>query len=240
MILHVLPGDALAEKFNKTGLNGEIAICRECLIEGDVKAENINDFWETRANFIKLSYDESKEQYFKKVAAELQKLNDLAPGTNVYLWFEHELFCQANMWFCLDLLSETKATVYRVAPVIKDAKNVWTGFGKLDIEDLRQCFERKIKFEKDDISLGANLWKAYQNSDHETLESLSETNSACFPFLKEVCRAEIEKDSRPRKILEQIAENGTTDFSEIFSEFSRRAGVYGFGDAQLKRIMQEI
>src|SRR5215210_3615464 len=104
MNIHVLAGDALAENFNKTGIDGEVAVCRECLIEGDVKAENLNDFWEIRADFIVSVYGENKEKYFETVADEFRKLNNLTPGAEVNLWFEYELFCQTNMWFCLDLL----------------------------------------------------------------------------------------------------------------------------------------
>jgi len=240
MNMHVLAGDALAENFNKADIEGETAICRECLVEGGVKAENINDFWRVRSNFIKSDYGESEEKYYETVAGELQKLENLAPEIEVNLWFEYELFCQTNMWFCLYLLRETHASVYLVAPVVRENDEIWKGFGDLSVEDLRQCFVQKTKFEKDDIALGANLWKAYQNSDYEKLDKLSETNSPCFPFLEEVCLAEIKKNFRPKNILREITENGVSDFPKIFAEFSRRAGVYGFGDAQVKRILQEI
>jgi hypothetical protein len=240
MNIHVLAGDALAENFNKTGIDGEVVVCRECLIEGDVKAENLNDFWEIRADFIVSVYGENKEKYFETVADEFQKLNNLTPGAEVNLWFEYELFCQTNMWFCLDLLSKTKAIIYRVAPAVRTKEDVWRGFGKLSAEDLQKCFAQRIKFEKDDITLGVNLWKAYQNSDYEKLEQLSQTKSECFLYLEEVCRAEIEKSIRPQKVLREIKNYEANDFRKIFAEFSRQAGVYGFGDSQVKRILQEL
>jgi hypothetical protein len=240
MNIHILPGDALAENFNRANIDGEVIVCRECLIEGDVKAENLNDFWTLRADYIKTVYGEIEEKYFQDVVGELSKLKSLAPRAEVNLWFEYELFCQTNMWFCLDLLSETQATICRVAPVIRKDNEVWKGFGDLSAKDLQKCFAQKIKFEKEDITLGVNLWNAYQNSDYEKLEQLAETKSDCFPFLKEVCRAEIEKDFRPKSVLKEITGKGATDFAEIFPEFSRRAGVYGFGDTQVKQILQQI
>ncbi len=240
MNMHVLPGDALAQEFKKTGIDGEIAVCRECLIEGDVKAENLEDFWKIRAGFFESGYGETEEKYYETVVSELQKLENLAPETEINLWFEYELFCRTNLWFCLHLLRETSANIYLVAPVVLNDDEIWKGFGDMSAEDLRECFARKIKFEKNDIALGANLWRAYQSSDYEKLEELAKTKSACFPFLKAVCAAEIEKNSRPKVVLREIIENGATEFSEIFAEFSRRAGVYGFGDAQVKRILQDI
>jgi hypothetical protein len=239
MKIHVLAGDALAGDFKNTGLEGEIIVCRECLVEGDVRAENPEDFWRVRAGFIEAAHGEDEEKYFAEVVSEFEKLKNLAPAAEVNLWFEYELFCQTNMWFCLSLLRETGRNVYRVAPVVRTETDVWKGFGKLSAEDLRKCFAARVKFSEKDIRLGARLWEAYQNADYAELEKLSESESECFPRLREVCRAELEKGSRPQQVLREIIADGTTDFAEIFPEFSRRAGVYGFGDAQVKRILSD-
>jgi hypothetical protein len=237
MKIHVLAGDALANDFKNSGIEGETVVCRECLVDGDVRAENLEDFWQVRAGFIKNTYGGDAEKYFAEVVREFEKLQNLPAEAEVNLWFEYELFCQANMWFCLSLLQNTSGSVYRVAPVVRTEEDVWKGFGNLSAEDLKKCFAERVRFTEADISLGAELWRAYQNADYEKLQKLSETESECFPRLKEVCRAEIEKGSRPKAVLREIMENGATDFAEIFPEFAARAGVYGFGDAQVKRIL---
>jgi hypothetical protein len=239
MKVHVLPGDAIAENFSKTGIEGTIVVCRECLVEGGVKAENLEEFWNARARFIGESYGEESEQYFADVRREFENLQSLARrDAEVSLWFEYELFCQVNMWFCLYLLRESEAKIYRAAPVVRGAGDIWKGFGGLGAEDLKKCFAARIEFSDADRRLGASLWEAFQNSDYEALERLSASESECFPYLKEVCRAEIEKNSRPQKILQAIIADGVTDFAEIFPEFSARAGVYGFGDSQVKRLLK--
>ena len=236
MRFHVLPGDAQAETFHETGIDGEVVICRESLIEGPVKAVDLDEFWENRAEFLSVDL----KDYFEKTVSELEQLDDLEPGTEVNLWFEYELFCQANMWFCLYLLRETKAEIYRVEPVVRNESEVWKGFGRLSAADLQKCFAERTKFETSDIRLGADLWNAYRSGDHQKLKELSTTESECFPYLKEVCEAEIEKDVRPKQILKEISASGLTDFNEIFPAFSARAGVYGYGDSQVKRILREI
>jgi hypothetical protein len=41
-------------------------------------------------------------------------------------------------------------------------------------------------------------------------------------------------------VLQEIISNGKTDFAaEIFPAFTAAAGVYGFGDSQVKRILAE-
>ncbi|HEY0427663.1 MAG TPA: DUF1835 domain-containing protein [Pyrinomonadaceae bacterium] len=250
MSIHVLPGDSLVESFKKTNIEGEIVVCRECLIDGDVGGEELEDFWRARANFINLYYGEDEYSYMENVAAELEKLIYTPPQTQINLWFEYELFCQANMWFCLYLMErylselsmpdEEAVEIYRVAPVVRGEDEIWKGFGRLESEDLQKCFEQRIKFGEADILLGKDLWESYRKKDFDKLRRLSLTGSECFPKLKEVCEAEIEKQFRPKETLRKIVSGGESDFVKIFEKFAAEEGVYGFGDLQVQRLLQEI
>ena len=238
MKVHVLPGDALAEDFRRTGIDGAIVVCRECLVDGAVRAADLEEFWRTRAEFIGESYGEEEERYLADVRGEFERLESLAAkNAEVSLWFEYELFCQVNFWFCLYLLRDSEAKIFRVAPVVRGAGEIWKGFGGLNVDELQRCYAGRIELTAADRRLGAELWLAFQNSDHEALERLSAAESESFPYLKEVCRAAIEKSSRPRRVLDEIIAEGKTEFAQIFPEFSARAGVYGYGDSQVKRIL---
>lgn len=239
MILHVLPGDSLAEEFRKTAIDGEVTICRECLIVGDMDAETLPEFWEQRARFILSEYGEDEIEYHENVADDLAELIDLPLGAQVNLWFEYELFCGVNMWFCLDLLRNTAAEVYRVEPNVRTSDDIWKGFGSLDADALKSCFAARKQFTPDDIKLGSDLWNAWKTKDRSKLKSLGETESKCFPYLKEVCEAAVEIEKRPREILEEIAKD-KNDFTDIFAEFSKRAGVYGFGDLQVEKLLERL
>lgn len=234
MILHVLPGDAIVEAFREANIPGEIIVCRECLIEGPVAADNLYEFWKQRREFLETVYPESKISFAEQVVGEFVKLVDLPEETEVNLWFEHELFCQVNMWFCLRLLRETKAKVFRVAPMVKSDDDIWNGFG----EDLDECFSRRMRLEPQDIEFGIDLWRAYQNGDNDELLRLSEAGNGNFQYLCEVCLAAAEKETRPREIINQITSSGVNDFDEVFTAFRRKAGIYGFGDLQVKRIYE--
>lgn len=240
MKMHVLAGDSLVGTFKQTNIEGEFVVCRECLIEGELESANLSEFWKIRANFIAQNYDENEENYQRNVIDEFEKLQNLNNEDEVNLWFEYELFCQTNMWFCLYLLKQTKSKVFRVQPVVRNEKNVWKGFGDLGKEDLQKCFAARTIFSEEDLALGRNLWVAYRNKNYEELTELAQTKSNCFPKLKEVCAAEIEKQNRPNKTLREIISGGETNFSEIFKLFSEKEGVYGFGDSQVERIYKEI
>ncbi len=240
MIYHVLPGDAVAGEFKKTNIGGEVIVCRECLVVGDVDADILPDFWEQRARFILSEYGEDEIVYHETVADELARLLDLDPDDEVNLWFEYELFCSVNMWFCVWLLSETGATVYRVEPCVRSEEDRWLGFGKLDSKDVEKCFEQKTRLTEEEIALGADLWNAYQKGDNVRLKELATSEQTCFPHLAEVCKAAIYKDTRPQEILAEIQFEGKNKLEDIFPEFTKRAGVYGLGDLQVEKLIERL
>ena len=240
MIYHVLPGDSLVEEFRKADIGGEIIVCREALISGPIDAHSLDEFWQQRARFILTEYGDDEIEYHEKTAAELNKLTELESDDEVNLWFEYELFCSVNLWFCLSLLNETGATIYRVEPIGLDKDKRWDGFGHFVADDLKACFEMRHKLHQSDAYLGGQLWNAYRRKDDLKLKELALTDNAALPCLSEVVAAANERDIQPLEILRAITANGEKDFDKIFVEFKKRAGVYGFGDAQVQRLLDHI
>lgn len=237
MIYHVLPGDAQVETFERTNIEGEIIVCRECLVEGDLKAESLQDFWRVRENYLSKTYPNSETSYRENVQGEFEKLSNVSPDDEVNLWFEYELFCQSNLWFCLSLLSETNAEIYRVAPVVRNENDLWKGFGKLSAEDLEKCFEQRIKLSKEDVRLGKELWEHFQLKSFDFIDFEKAKN---FPYLREVCEAAAEIESRPEARMREILETGETSFDKVFEKFRETEGVYGFGDTQVRKIYDDL
>ncbi len=239
MIVHVLPGDSLVEEFRKSEIEGETIVFREALVAGDICAETLDEFWDIRANFLELEYGEDPIDYREKVAYEMERLTYLPPAAEVSLWFEYELFCQANMWFCLDLLKKHR-NIYRVAPLNASPDDVWKGFGNHTSDDLVSCFQSRTLLTEQDLTMGAELWAAFSTRDPEKLKELGAYRSESFPFLKEVADAAAEIDRRPTEIVREIISEGHAEFEQIFPEFQKRAGVYGFGDLQVERLIERI
>ena len=240
MIYHVLPGDSLAAEFKKANIDGDIIVCRECLIVGPIDAETPFEFWDERARFILTEYGEDEIEFHEGVADELEKLTDLDADAEVNLWFEYELFCSVNMWFCISRLKDSGAAVYRVEPSVLSMEDRWSGFGKLTADDLKECFDERKYLSAADITLGADLWGGYRKNDTEQLRELGRSTSDRFPYLAEVCEAAIEKNNKPKQILGGIIAEGIIEFHDIFPEFTRRAGVFGYGDLQVERLMHQL
>jgi hypothetical protein len=63
--------------------------------------------------------------------------------------------------------------------------------------------------------------------------------------LKQVCRAHIDRFEngglgRPHQRLIEIKNSGNNDFSSIFQSFGKTEAIYGFGDSQVKKMLDEI
>ena len=240
MEVNVLPGDSLVEQFNKTQIDGEVIVCRECFVDGDLKAAGLEEFWNVRDSYLSGAFDKPDDFYEEKVKNEFIKLWNLADGNTINLWFEYELFCQVNLWFCIWLLRNTEADFHLVYPQLDSQKDIWKGFSFLDVKKLKKSFDNRIKLNHDDIFLAIQLWEAFQNRDFEKLTELGKTESKSFPSLKEVVEAAIAIDTRPKESLKKIIDDGNTDFGQVFGIFNEVEAVYGFGDLQVKKIFDKI
>lgn len=215
-------------------------------MEGPVLAISQSEFWEQREYYLAENYPESEINYTDDVVFEFEKLNDLHDGDEVNFWFEHDLFCQVNFWFTLSLLPDKSLTLSRVSPIVQKQENLWNGFGPMSSGELLNCFSKRSQLSEDDVMLGRNLWTAYSTADWQTLAKLSATISFSFPYLVEVCKAQLDRIpqgnqlGRPEQVLKEIIENGHKSFDHAFAEFSEREGIYGFGDSQVRRIYDKL
>lgn len=245
--LHLLNGDQLAQQLQGASYFQTHLVFREALIVGPVKNQSLDAFWKIRSEFIVTSYGTTAEEYNQKTISEIERLQQLPTNTEVCLWFENDLFCQVNLWFLLSLLADMpKLKLFRVFPPVSPTEDRWVGFGSADLVSLGDCYQARIPLTISDLALGKALWQAYSSQDWDVFNSLSFQSSPCFPSLEEVCQAQLDRLpgaaglGKPERILHGILSTGVTDFSLIFREFNRQAGIYGFGDLQVKAMLNSL
>lgn len=245
MRYHILNGDALFEKFPAKEISDEIIVTREAFIEGPLATEFLKEYWERRGAFIMSVYGAKNEDYETQFVSQLKRMASIKTNDKVYLWFEDDLFCQTNMWFSIYYITRfVQPQFFRIFP--KEDKELWTGFGRTDKEQLIQLFNQKELFSSNEIELVNFLWEAYVHNDEENLQLLSKANSKCLRFLPELIEAHLDRiphddnPGRPKKVLREIMDKGKASFYEIFSAFSLREGIYGYGDLQIKNMLEEM
>jgi hypothetical protein len=244
MNIHVLNGDCLFDQLPKS-IPGEFIICRECLVEGPVVAENLNEFWKKRAGFIEESYGFSQEGYAEKSVKEFSKLESIPEDSEINLWFENDLFCQVNLWFIVHRLASLKKTsnVYWVRPLNLG----WTVFGNLSEAELEKSLEQRVKLEENEIELFSSLWDNHCKSNFAGLAEIANKLSARFSELPKVIEAHVGrfasegKPGKPEQIIAELVEkSGSKELKVIFNAFRPFNDVYGFGDLQVKRLLKRI
>ena len=243
---HILNGDALKDRFPEE-LKGKVIVVRECLVDGPVKGpaggEDLSDFYDLRARFLSENYGGTIEEYHRRVAREFEALRVIPQGSAIYLWFEDDLFCQVNLWFVFSLLSgrANGSEVYLVRP----PKHTPYGFGGLSEEELMGAFKRANRIKE--IDQFDALWQHYRNQDLEKLLTAATELQPTHPFILYAVQAHVDRlpkddyPGRPKQALVEIMrELDTREFGPVFREFCRSESIYGFGDLQVKRLLDEL
>ena len=219
---HILNGDCLAEKFPKN-LEGESIIWREALIDGPVSD---NNFFENRKKFIKGNYD-SESDYDELVVKEFQKMQNIPEDSDLFFWFEDDLFCQVNFWFLISSMNLNNIKIFRVFP-----KDIEKGFAESGENDLLEMFHSAKEINDSERKLISNLWTGFQKNNLP--------KKASSEIVRNLEKLVVSNENRFNGILKSQVKDiqkNVGNFGEIIKVFNQKYPVYGFGDLQLKRFI---
>ena len=236
----ILNGDSLYGHFPKQ-IEGDVIIMRECLVEGDVQCRDLEDFFNVRENIISNTYGGG---YNRKCRSEFEKMQNIPKDSEINLWFEDDLFCQVNLWFVINLLNNSSRDY--IVNLVRPTFGHEYGFAMTE-EELISAYTNKIQISSPNIERFSKLWKHYQSGDSKKMIHVAKELNDAFPFIKPACEAHIDRlpvggsPGRPeRSIIRIMEELNTTDFIQVFREFTKREGIYGYGDFQVKRLYDNI
>lgn len=242
---HILNGDSLNEQFPKQ-IAGEIFIMRECLVDGDVQSNNLEDFFKIRSKFISDSYEGfSENDYYQTSVPEFKKIRSIPNGSEINLWFEDDLFCQVNLWFIINLLNRSDMN-YSLNLVRPTPTHEYC-FAEMTETDLLAAYINKTHISSSNIKRISKLCHFYQKNDCREMIKIANELNPIYPFIMPACEAHTARFSRngsygrpEQSIIRIMDELQTNDFTTIFWEFCKRERIYGFGDLQVKRLYKKI
>lgn len=242
--IHILNGDALLGQFPGQ-LSGDKIVMRECFMDGELHGKSLSDFYKTRINFLnKYFHVNCENRYYSEIVTEFEKIQQLK-DSEVNLWFEDDLFCQVNMWFIISLLHNKAydGTIYLVRPNAGNAYN----FGAMHTSELLAAYKNRTPIDTNEIKVLADLWYYFKAKDNTKLRVAAKELHQQFPFLLPAVEAHLQRNlentnpGRPEETLKQIiSELKTTDFAPVFREFCKREAIYGFGDLQVKKMLETL
>lgn len=243
-IYHILNGDALKDIFPEN-LSGEIIICRECLVDGNVKGDTLDQLFASRAEFLNNADEGKHVDYFSYVVKEFEKLKTVSKNSEINLWFENDLFCQVNLWFILHLVDEYR--IHNSLFLVHPKPEFKYSFGGMKSDELIEAYEKRQPVSLADFSQLKLLWKSYQQNDINELIKISAQLKDTYPFLLPAVKAHIDRYpadgsiGKPEQTLLSITQElNTKHFKTIFKEFCKRESIYGFTDTQVKRMLEEL
>lgn len=239
-IIHILNGDALAERF-PSSLQGEYIVFRELLMDGPVLEDLGPDFYKQRAQYIE-ELIQAPADYIKLVQPELEKLKSLRRGAVVYLWFEYDLFCQVNYWYCIHWLQRYNEDVklYWVRP--QDYN--WLGFGAYDPDGLVELYDEAKLLTDEELRQIKKIRECYRTRAYDQLTQFISTEGL-DKITKKILEADRDRLENAEgivslhKIVAEIKVEAKDDFGPAFRLFSERYGHYGLGDLQFRRLYNQ-
>lgn len=177
-MLHIVTGDAVAERLRATRLPGEILIWRDVLHDGPVpSALPRADLSDVRARFIADcgwgDYDDIRADFRERDERLFASRDD----PEVVLWFEHDLFDQLQLLQLLDWFAEQPHPWLTLV-------NVPEYLGLLETDRLAELFERRVPVRSDQLRLGRAGWSAFRAPSPESLLRLASENTEALPFLR--------------------------------------------------------
>lgn len=243
MIFHILNGDALLSLFPEE-IPGERISFRECLIDGPVQANSMEEFWGLRKDFIENSFPQTPElNYTDYSQKEIEKISQIPEKSQVYCWFEEDLFCQVNFWFTINFLQGKSLKVHLVLPSPESPYN-FSFSGK---PGLLESYQQAIPLDENTRQILEKLWKCFEEENVKTAQFLAQKTEFQRPFLGKAVEAwqnMIPQNGhlgKPKQVLLEIhSQNPAADFGSIFRDFQKRVPEYGFGDLQVLNMCHEL
>ena len=250
-MLHIHTGDSSSGTARNANIPGDHLAWREALVCGPARGDlSEADFLEMRAQHLSTAYAVELDQVRSQLREQHQALESFRDHEEVVLWFEHDLFCQIHLiyllnWFAQRELGHTKLSLICIGefPGIPS----FDGLGQLNEKQLASLLPERLDVTPAQLEVAARAWQAYSSSDAFALISLRDSDTSVLPFLHRAIVNHLQRFpwtrtglGRVERTALQLAAGGRSDFKDLFHEFTRREGEYGFGDAQVYRALRRM
>ena len=232
--------------------------------------EDLSLFFVQRTRFLQeLDPGLGADEYEKLSQAEFQKMRQIQKKSIICLWFERDVFCQVNLWFVAWIINQyvEQPHVYVIEPGSK-SPYAFNGLTAADLYEvfeqrirlnpdqlstLAMLWEYYVAGNLDDLKQGAlDLSQSFPFipeavQAHLDREAKGSSLGRPMDTLREIM-AEQGLEQGARQGSNQGSELGSeqgskpisNNFGPIFQEFCRREAIYGYGDLQVLRMVEQL
>jgi len=231
-MIHIHNGDVVCEAARRIGIAGEHLPFRETLATGPVPRDV--DI-ETRARFIGAAHQEHLLRVRNGLISQERALDEAMSQDEIVLWFEHDLFCLANLLKLLDRFGSHRRLTLVWCPE------------PLSNEDLVMRFESRAAVTPMMVKIAREAWSAYTSPDPTPLNRLIREEWRDFPFLRDgmtLHASRFPSTLNGLGVVEQrildIIGIGSADFHYVFGRFDSSPPRLGFGDSEVLRVLRVL
>src|SRR5215467_10258971 len=143
-MIHLVAGESARGTLQKTGVPGEKFSIDDILMEGPIiDGLRSEASWNDRAEYLQRYFSISKSEYLSGKAERDRILQDSLSHDEIVLWFEFDLFCQANLIYFLDWYASRDLGTARlslICPETFPGRPQFRGLGELREEELESLF----------------------------------------------------------------------------------------------------
>lgn len=248
-MLHIVNGDSFGTKLRASGIDGDILVWRESLIEGPVFV----DFSSEEARCVRRKYFAERgipERLFQENTesqeAELDERSQNEEG--IVLWFEHDLYDQIMLIHLLYRLRETAVPLYLLCIDSFPGVSLFSGLGQLTPEQTAELHGTWKPVTAEQLTAAQIAWEAYAGGDPLSVQALLEDlRLECLPFLVPALQAHLQKFPSYADGLDVVQsfalshiDAGITNPLELFKQFCEKEHRFGLGDVQFWACLQEM
>jgi hypothetical protein len=238
-MLHLHNGDSVANTARLVGVPGRHVAYRETLISGPVRPNlGVQEWIEERARFLAEHYGENLLRVRNELLEQEQTLDRAREEEEVVLWFEHDLFCLANLLYLLSRLTKCRRLSL-----------IWCShpLGTMEDEDIFKQFHSRYAVAPAMMNAAALAWRAYISEEATDLNRLLDADFVDFPFLREGFLLHASRFPSLRNGLGEVEhralegiEAGATEFASLFLRFDQSPPRFGFGDGEFLRHLRRL
>lgn len=239
-MLHILNGDALAEPFALAGIPGSTLVWREALCDGPTPAGLTPAAWRAiRARFLAKEYGVTRQAATTAWRVLEAGLQASLTQDEVVLWFEQDLFCQANLLYVLAWYAQRRRSPLLSLVMQRSLKGAEPVL-------MDGWFQARRALRPWQLRAAREAWAAYTNAYPGPLRGFL---SGRMPWagLGPALQAHLDRLPDPEDGLDRIERAvlwlitiGFTEFGELFEAFARAEPVYGLGDAQFLSVLRRM
>jgi hypothetical protein len=244
--LHILNGDAIQEKFQKAFPGSEHIVFREILCEGPC-TYSLSDpeFFVQRRDYLKSWASVGHIEAFEKSWTH----RDWNALSQIYLWFEADLFCFINLLSLLDYLSAPRFSSVSI-------KLMWAGHPENPIKHSNLGFYSETDFlsgidhvrvlAPSDLNFASKLWKVWKSDNHADFGHFHDT-WPLIPDYKEFLNLHIDRFASinsglgiEEELLLSALDDGADNYQKMMRWVLQNQAKLGFGDLQFEKKFHEL